>query len=189
MKGIPTRTEFDGWLEGDVNVSLDTSSDDSVSLEFKVRSNEPEIQEAHEALSALALHHPKDIGFEFWIDDEVARLVCCPKRSSVVYELGIVPIPVAMFVRKFGGLIETRGHVLSVYYGQGISLVGHEIDKHRVMRVADDDLDRLTEKEFDDLMWSMKYAMGQQVHVVKLGLRLSRESYGRPASSVEVFDV
>jgi len=61
-----------------------------------------------------------------------------------------------------------------VDYAVGMSLVGREVDRNRVMGMADfGELDDLSQKEFDRLLDSLRETMSQETYVIKVRLRIS----------------
>jgi hypothetical protein len=172
LRGNPTRSEIDVELDDDVTVRRTAYG---LAMEFKVVGADQVFREAFEVLSAMSVNNPDAVRFGLWADEDNLWLRFCPPHMSVVdgWVLGKVPDAVRVFVTREDNwsLFEKFCDVHE--YGLGLSLVGHQVDRHRVMSMADDDeLDELSDAEFSGLIDGMKGAMSQEASVVVLRIRL-----------------
>jgi hypothetical protein len=179
IKGNPKWIDFKGWLEGCVNL-VGSKKDDDTLLEFKVLSLDHETRESAELLLALAQNNPRSIRYEIWAGEDEAYLMLNPellqrgKHDS--YRLGVVPLRLAAFLSQDEVCTVFSRCAEAIEYSVGLSIVGKEIDKNKIMEIADTgELEVLSDLQFAILMDSLKVTMDQEVYVTKVRFKLSSQ--------------
>lgn len=174
LKGRPKKVDFDDWLNGSEQLQIVKDGERSAFLEFKVATSADKSRKAFEMLYGVAANNPHKIMFRFLMDGDSTSLVFSASQPGPVYDLGKVPRPIHTFISKAHNwrLFEEFAEVVD--YAIGLSLVGREVDRQRVMGMADfGELDDLSQKQFDDLIDSLRETMSQETYVIKVRLRLS----------------
>lgn len=179
--------EFDGWLE-DCPVFVDINERENLSIiEAKVVTSSEDGREAFEMLQGLSLKG----AVRFKIKECTGRLYLVlvvnhlksiddtdADRSLIAddYHIGELPDALRLMVATQNNWDWFAKRVKILGYAMGISLLGKEVDKARVMGAADDgDFEELTTGEFRWLIDSMQQTMDREVYVVKIRLMLTAE--------------
>jgi len=167
LKGELNQTEHQGSLDSGARINASLDGQDAT-LEFKVCCN----MEGGEFLGAISFNKSSSIHFGILAEEGNMDLAAIVGGKTIV-ALGPVPPSLQVFLQGKTNWMLFEKYAEAVAYSIGLSLVGHEVDRHEVMAMADHgELEGLSDAEFEDLLNSLRVAMGREVYVVKLRLKI-----------------
>lgn len=162
-------TEFScavDWLPGKDRVAVFKMSDRSL-LRMKVIASGDSGRDAVEMLlSTVSNGLFCDVEFFFECDDDGSMFVGF-SRGEIDFVIGDLPREVSRWMTD--ELFSSFSGVRVSCVGVELSSVAREIDRHRVMRMADD-VEYMTDSQFDDLMATVSGALMSDVYTVKIEL-------------------
>ena len=160
---------FDGWMEKD-NFVVDIISDSETLFDVKIIGSTSSNREAFEMLRTISR---MDL-VNFKIQENAGKLFFGFEAGKTDFWLGKVPVELSVLImssKKFVSLFE-NANIDS--YALGMSLVGFEIDRARLMEAAEDGyLDEMPEEDFLKLLGSMYEILDSEVYVTKVRFRMT----------------
>jgi len=172
IKGRPKVINGDGWLEGAQRLAA-VEKDGFLLFEMKVTSAmEPE---SFKSMMSLGGDTCEGMRFEIEQDGDSVRLWFRHVIRDDMYDMGIVPKEFTSVLIRGDNWFLFGEHAELIEFGVDKSVAGLEIDRHRVMSLADFDmLEEFTDDEFSQLISSMKGVMSAGVCVTKLRFIMSK---------------